>query len=67
MIYWKVAALLARVPGGAKRKTSGISSAGERQTQRSSWDQRHSGNSCIFYFPFESFLETFLRVFFRNL
>lgn len=42
MIYWKVVALLAGVPGGAKRKTNGNISAGERQAQRSSWDQRHS-------------------------
>lgn len=42
MIYWKVVAPLAGVPGGAKRKTNGNISAGERQAQRSSWDQRHS-------------------------
>lgn len=67
LIYWKVAALLAGVPGGAKRKTNGNSSADERQAQRGSWDQRHSAVSqatlALFCFSFESFLDTHLRDF----
>lgn len=66
VIYWKVAALLAGVPGGAKRKTSG-NSAGERQAQRSSWDQRHSAVAqatlALFCFSLESFLEIHMRDF----
>lgn len=63
MIYWKVVALLAGVPGGTKRKING-NSADERQAQRSSWDQRHSAVAiALFCFSFESFLETHLRGF----